>query len=364
MINLLIGPPGGGKSYEAVAYHIIPALTSGRKVITNLSLNLENLPPEWRDLVEIRQESRAQGARAFSVVADYEDSWRHPGNGTGALVVLDECHLALPRGATSREVEEWYSLHRHKFMDVLLITQSYGKVSKPIIDLIQVLYRVRKATAFGLAKKYVRKVFDGVRGDCVNTSTRSYDSKFYKYYRSHTLASGPGQETGANDIVPIWKRWPFVLSILVFPLLVFMWFKALSGPGMFATKPHHAVVYGQAPAKVSSLVASAVQPVVLRSASAPASVVASAPIPPKHPFDGMGIHVVVAVQSAHRVLYELAISQNGIPVNMLSSDQFRQIGYKVTPLSDCVVQLQYKDLAPFFARCDLPKQGVNAPSIS
>ncbi|POB76042.1 zonular occludens toxin domain-containing protein, partial [Vibrio vulnificus] len=34
--------PGSGKSYESVVYHVIPALKDGRKVVTNLPLNLEH----------------------------------------------------------------------------------------------------------------------------------------------------------------------------------------------------------------------------------------------------------------------------------------------------------------------------------
>ncbi|MBV1843592.1 zonular occludens toxin domain-containing protein, partial [Photobacterium ganghwense] len=42
MINLIVGRPGGGKSYEAVVFHIIPAIQNGRKVVTNLPLNIDH----------------------------------------------------------------------------------------------------------------------------------------------------------------------------------------------------------------------------------------------------------------------------------------------------------------------------------
>jgi len=42
MIYGIVGRPGGGKSYEAVAFQVIPALKSGRKVITNLPLQIEH----------------------------------------------------------------------------------------------------------------------------------------------------------------------------------------------------------------------------------------------------------------------------------------------------------------------------------
>ena len=41
MLNMLLGRPGGGKSYEAVAYHVIPAVKAKRLVVTNLPLIVE-----------------------------------------------------------------------------------------------------------------------------------------------------------------------------------------------------------------------------------------------------------------------------------------------------------------------------------
>lgn len=61
MINLLLGAPGGGKSYEAVAYHVLPAVQSGRKVITNLPLYVdvfEAIVPGCENLIEIRTETK------------------------------------------------------------------------------------------------------------------------------------------------------------------------------------------------------------------------------------------------------------------------------------------------------------------
>ncbi|KRS22353.1 hypothetical protein AAY72_03840, partial [Alishewanella sp. WH16-1] len=41
MINGLSGRPGAGKTYEAVVSHILPALKQGRKIITNIPLNVD-----------------------------------------------------------------------------------------------------------------------------------------------------------------------------------------------------------------------------------------------------------------------------------------------------------------------------------
>lgn len=117
MQNLLLGKSGSGKSYEACVYHILPALKAGRKVITNLPLNIEaweSLDQEFLGLIELRKKPqpirgtwepmREEGAyhvrpeqfwrerqkmdRVFSNVWDFYDDWRHPQNRPGALFVI------------------------------------------------------------------------------------------------------------------------------------------------------------------------------------------------------------------------------------------------------------------------------------
>lgn len=59
MSNGLEGIPGSGKSYEAVVFHVLPALQSGRLVITNLPLLVEAfaaLDPAFRSLIQIRRQ--------------------------------------------------------------------------------------------------------------------------------------------------------------------------------------------------------------------------------------------------------------------------------------------------------------------
>ena len=90
------GKPGSGKSYEAVAYHVIESLKKGRKVITNLPLHLEHFVAVFGqdvvdELIEIRTESKGciqtkfkgkmytqndKGA-PFSSLECFSDDWRN-----------------------------------------------------------------------------------------------------------------------------------------------------------------------------------------------------------------------------------------------------------------------------------------------
>lgn len=382
MINLLLGPPGGGKSYEAVVFHILPALNAGRKVITNLPLDLDRLALLGFDvsLIEIRTHTLAVEPqkdwekaeslyqkfgiaakptfwvnRPFAHPEDYGHPWRHPDNGSGPFYVIDECHLALPRGDTKREVEEWFSLHRHESADVLLITQSYGKVSRSIIDLVQVCYRVKKATAFGSASKYIRKVQDGVRGEVVNTTIREYERKYFGLYRSHTR--GGGQELGASDIIPIWRRWPFIglgICILVF-------FGVLFGTDV-SLNPLKNGMNKQAESRpVPVRVVEEYNGVVISDTSAPSPAVQvqhTVTDSSGDPYSGKNLHVVGSIEGA-RSRHIFAVSQNGQVVSQVETGDLIKLGYTVTAPTPCAVQIEWRGSSRWVI-CDAPTVSVTS----
>jgi zona occludens toxin len=376
MINLLIGPPGGGKSYEAVVYHILPALAKGRLVITNLPLDLERLASidaSYPDLIKLvegrrgvlpvdrrarlfgRQAEPEEGMiRAFASMADYSDSWRHPVTGAGPLYVIDECHLPMPRGSTAIEVEEWFSLHRHELADVLLITQSYGKVSKSIVDLVQVCYRVKKGTAFGVSSQYIRKVQDGVRGDVVNTSVRKYEKRFFGLYKSHTR-SGAGQELEAEDIVPLWRRWPFIGAAICIVGAVGIFFAAGS-PNILKPKgaakqafdvPKTVYVRG----KVQN------EPAKLVLEEKPEPKPELKPVEVDHPFSGRTFHIVGQVQQRGKTVYEFAVAQNGQRVSNVSGSDLETLGYTVRPGVPCAAHVSFEGWHRWII-CDAPQVAV------
>lgn len=368
MINLLMGAPGGGKSYEAVVFHILAALSKGRKVITNLALHLDafaSIEPGYVDLIERRFATlAAKGApggkprnnAAFSQVEDYGDKWRHPVNGGGPLYVIDECHIALPKVGTPVAVEEWYSLHRHEFADVLLISQSYGKLNVAIKDLLQIVYRVRKNVAFGSAKSYTRKVQDGVRGEVVNTAVRRYEEKYFSLYQSHTR-SAAGVEMGAADIVPFWRHWTFYgmgACVVLFVAVVAVRGNPLA---MFAPKPQPKLLGESVPEarpepqgfKTKDI------PGVAALSEVPAAVAASG-----WPYGALELHVGGFARMAAKTVMLIVFSQNGQRVFEQTSTDLEAAGYRVTVLNDCLVRLEFGKLAQNIS-CDSPRVGLALP---
>jgi zona occludens toxin len=399
MINILLGAPGGGKSYEAVVFHILPMLAMGRKIITNMPLNIDEfaaIDPSYKDLIEIRTQTLAKrpemdwkkaeenykkyGLAAkpehfntypFSHLEDYGDKWRHPESGAGPFYVIDECHIGLPKIGTLRQVEEWYSMHRHESADVLLITQSHSKINRAIKELIQVCYKVRKNTALGSQTSYVKKVQDGLNGAVVNTSIRKYKPEFFKFYRSHTR--GGGSELAAKDIKPIWQNWTFMGFGVCMLILVGMgltgnlhapWDAAHTSNKIVpppVVSPVSAPVFQPSQAAFSSsLSGSHVQPL---PASQSQSVSQQKPVDVvhPHPFQSLTIHIEGHIHSYSKRMYLIALAQNGQLVQHINNMELIQAGYKFEPISDCTARVKYNDFEQVIV-CDSPRVGLTMPT--
>lgn len=220
MIYGIAGRPGGGKSYEAVAYHILPAIKAGRKVITNISLNVDYFVkifgPSVKSLIVVidgQLTDFGSRVRPFSKLEHYQDEWRDD-NGVGPLYVIDEAHMVIPSRGASPELLEWYSMHRHYGVDIIVLTQNLRKLHRDVKDMIELSYVCQKNTALGSENSYTRKVRHGANGDTVNTGIREYKSSYFPFYQSHTASNVAVQEAHAQDVVPFWKRWPVVGSVL------------------------------------------------------------------------------------------------------------------------------------------------------
>lgn len=364
MINILLGPSGAGKSYEATVFHALPALKQGRKIITNLPFCLEELgklDPSYPALIDFRTQNvklpvtknswnpfhRVWDKQEFvsefipfASIADYCDPWRHPENGNGPLYIIDECHKALPAKGTRLEVEEWFAEHRHEFADVLLITQSSGKVSKAIMDNLQVVYRCRKAVALGTSKAYIRKVQDGLRGDVVNESIRRYDPKFFPLYKSHTRSDSAGSELAAVDIVPFWKRWPVIGAGICFLGVIVM---AVTGKSVNPLNAgiSESVASGPVSSSLNSPGALATPSQVSPVSISQKSVDSSVTVMPNTPFAGLSLHITAFLESGSRWMYSFSADQNGQPTFSMKQSYLEQSGYVVDRISPCSARISY-----------------------
>lgn len=385
MINGLEGIPGSGKSYEAVVYHVLPALQRGRLVITNLPLLVEMFAavnPDYRNLIQLR--TRTQPIRGtwdaeavddqsngeafklfedghtekpdpsvsvFGGVWEYYSEWKHPQTGQGPLFIIDECHVAMPSIGTDPQVVEWYKLHRHFNADVLLGTQSFRDMNQPIARLMAILIKVRKADILGKADHYIRKTHGGYRGGVVSTEERKYKPEFFKFYKSHTQGNSVA-EAGAQDVAPfIVKFNRFKWGVLALSAVAIVW---AFWPE--AEKPKSTVKRSPAAQAAPVVVKAMAEPVqtVTEVIGKHATDQPTATNEMPEPYGLKGLHVVGRMTMRGKTVYVVTVSQNGMPVTTVTSLELEEIGYKWKALTDCAASVQWKEKVRALT-CDSPQ---------
>ena len=346
MINLITGRPGGGKSYEAVVKHVIPAIKEGRKIITNLPLNLKHIEKvfgkECLDLIVIIQtdlHDYGNSNRPFSEVDHYKDDWRND-NGQGALVIVDECHMVIPNRGCGVPLLEFLSMHRHFGIDIIFITQSNKKIHRDVKDMVELEYRCIKATALGSNDKYIKKVHMGCSGSVVNEEIRAYDKSMFPFYQSHTASNGAVKEALAKDIKPFYKHGLFYFFIILVFMFFFGIYKVMSNDKSLLRVDSPDIV----------VVSSVVDGVPLLETSLESEIKKKAL---SHPLESFVIVVRGYVQNVrfkdNKIsTYDGSIWKVFIDINsgsdlMMKTDSnaLTKMGYVVKELSECIYQISF-----------------------
>ncbi len=398
MINGLEGIPGSGKSYEAVAFHVLPALKAGRKVITNLPLNIDALAaidPSYRDLVEVRtrptpqlgdwnaaniaeQEAfqlwtdkepipQSENVFTFGTVWDYYSEWRGSKN-QGPLYVIDECHVALPKLGTPESVVQWFKLHRHYNADVLLMTQSFRDINQPIAQLIATLIKCRKADILGRKDSYIRKVHAGYRGAVIQTDEREYKEQYFGLYRSNTQSSGSA-ESGVTDVTPMIVKFNRVKHLsLVLSVCAVVWAfwpksdadsdkktapapshqKANGIPVVSGMPLSQAVAEGKVAAPKPSEPAAAQQPPAAETTSSQAEEKKVS-----EPLSGKQLHFAGDLSKKGKSIMLFVVSDGTRRMFEITSEDLENAGYTVKRLSNCMATVKFEGVVrPVI--CDAP----------
>lgn len=375
MINGLEGIPGSGKSYEAVVHHALHYVRKGRKVITNLPLNLESfaaLNPAYLDLIEIRTkpvtpmgtwdadrqpafmvgdtitENTLRKPKVFGDVWDFYSEWKGP-NGEGPVFIVDECHVGMPKIGTSSALIEWYKLHRHFNCDVLLITQNFRDVCPEIAHLVAMLVKVRKADILGKKDCYIRKVHGGYRGAVISTEERPYEAQYFRLYKSHTQGNSVS-EASAVDVVPMsikFKR--FTWAMFAVGAIITAW----PFVSKWANKP------ATAPAHKPDLLASVPVPKLPGQAAKAEPEKKEKPTDSTEPYSLKEFHLTGKATMGDNVVYMFSVSQNGLTVSNVSHKELERSGYRFEAFTDCAGLIRFKDTV-YPVTCDVAQVSMGA----
>lgn len=379
------GIPGSGKSYEAVAFHILPALKAGRKVITNLPLQIDQIRAinqDWAALIEVRKfpqpirgtwdaDAASRGEMAFRLfedghtenppdvpvfghVWDFYDEWRGQG-GIGPLYVVDECHNAWPKSLMPqkelKEVIQWAKLSRHFGADVTGITQSWRDVHSSLSVLLASLIKLRKADILGKKGEYIRRVHGGYRGAELSRETRKYDTTIFPFYKSHTQGQAVA-EAGLSDVSPkIVKIRRAAYAFLTVGAAFVIWaFWPKQGYSFWGMKlPDQP--------KVEQVVEQKDVPVLLSADPLPQAASSQPPEKKEEAFEpllGKLIHQVGYLKMGAKELTAFVVSEGGQTFFEVTDKDLEAAGYTWKRFAHCLGVLEYPGAKKRAVTCDPP----------
>src|SRR5690554_5995856 len=223
------GLPGSGKSYGVVENVIIPALESGRHIITNIPLKTGRLSDDFpQGKVTIFDNRDAEGD------PDFFSLDAHPG---GVIWIIDEAWRYWKSGMKAVNIpqnqKEFFTEHRHmvgedgRTNEIVLVTQDLQQLCSFVRNLVEETYRAVKLTAVGQKNRYRVDVFQGgVTGQRPGKPMRQlygkYKPEIYQYYKSHTRNKtdfAAGMEEKADDRANVLKhpliKYGIPLSVLI-----------------------------------------------------------------------------------------------------------------------------------------------------
>jgi zona occludens toxin len=200
-IYAYVGLPGSGKSYNVVANVILPALRSGRRVVTNV--------PLYRDVVMAAGGVTGELVEfpVSEVEQDPELIRKYVTNGD--VFVLDEVWKLWPSGLKTADIPNVYKTllaeHRHmtdaqgRSLHIVLAVQDLGSVAVFARKLVEQTFIHTKMGELGLDGRYRVDIYAGsITGYMgsdkmfIRSVHGEYTAEVWKFYRSHTKAEGVG----------------------------------------------------------------------------------------------------------------------------------------------------------------------------
>lgn len=385
MINGISGKPGGGKSYEAVLNHIIPALKDGRRVVTNLPLQIDHFVAVYgesvRDLIIlVEYDFHDYGnQKPFSRIEDWlqHQDWKND-KGQGVLFVVDEAHLSLPSrmqknsGIDITKVLEFLSMHRHYGFDILLITQNFKKVHADIRDMVQLVYRCIKKSMFGQDDAYIIKVHEGCTSQVVNTDEREYQSFVFKFYKSHTKSESQIVEATTRDVKPWYKTGLMKLSYFVLFVAILLIINVARM--VFSDDEKHVVKDAPVKKEIVTHNTNKPDPNVNNFHQNNSQIIHEKPVPSEdllleetiqkkdlpslsqqtleyqkmikdsenyHPFHQVTLTISGYAEDLNFKLFYFSAQQNGQHIFSMTSKDLLLAGYSVQVISSCLISLRY-----------------------
>ena len=250
-VNVFIGDPRSGKTYEVASVVIMKALQQGRRVLSNIAglnqaeydrlIRLEN--PDIQTIGVIVSLNNEEPLKSdFWLTDNHINAERNERQiQRGDVVVLDEIWrfwsgFALNDTSKGKDdplyrrpgsVLNFFRMHGHMahpvsgyICEVYLITQDIADIHRSVKSIVNQTFKTTKLTAIGSTKRYRLDVYNKTTTrKPIISYQRSYDSKFYALYKSHSLKE-EGGAAPVEDVID--KRGNILKSKIFIVALVFL----------------------------------------------------------------------------------------------------------------------------------------------
>lgn len=236
-INAYTGLMGSGKSYECVAAVIIPAIRSGRRVVTNVDgIDGDAIRAycheKWETPLEklgtvVHCKNDDVGLPTFLPFGDGTETLCQPGD----IICIDEawrfwgtdCKLLSEHKIFFREHRHFVEPTTKVCCDLVLMVQDIGDLHRTLKVVVEVSFRTTKIKTLGWNKTYRVEMWEGykqtVRGR-VSVENKRYDAAIFPLYSSYQ--GGTGKELQVDSRQNVLKSWkPWVLAAIIIAL--FSW---------------------------------------------------------------------------------------------------------------------------------------------
>lgn len=238
-ISAYVGLPGHGKSYEVVKSVIIPAILSGRRVVSNIyGLNKQlieeyclskdkNLSPDNLGELVVIDNDACLGVD-FYPYKNAIDNNIQTFCKAGDLIIIDEAWRFFPKKEKINDNHfSFLSEHRHFTddsgisCDFVILNQDLTNLQRELVERIETTYKMTKLVAAGLKNRYRVDVFSGNK--CWKTAkTASYQEKYDKaifpLYKSYETGDGRELVTDKrqNALSKSSLKYMSLIAILIF----------------------------------------------------------------------------------------------------------------------------------------------------
>lgn len=235
-INAYTGLMGSGKTYEVVASVIVPAIKTGRNVVTNIrGLN--------HDAICKHLGKPADGVAAFGKIRQVKNDEIQDDDffpkfvdekfvvlpetivQPGDLVAIDEAWR--PWGNDSKCVKSHMSFFREHRQcvteagmscDLVVLSQDITDIHKLLKNVIEMSFLFTKLKTLGLSKRYRVEVYEGSKLYKTKLTSRTvskYNKAIFPLYKSYASESGAGVEKVVDARQNMLKQGAFFVPLLI-----------------------------------------------------------------------------------------------------------------------------------------------------